>query len=161
MTRSTTRTRGGYRRPGGSRAFGRPRIVPRHAFDIGRGDEDEHHAIKTSGHSPLETLKFLMEEQGMTAANLGKLPGERTLGPKILRVHPKFRGEYPSATGSTPGRESVCFDRVEMSASTVPNHLYSRAHGKIRGAVGTAGPTSRCRPTGAWPNSPRFYGCTL
>ena len=47
--------------------------------------ENEHHAIKTRGISPIEALKFLMEEHGMIAADLGKLLGERTLGSKILR----------------------------------------------------------------------------
>ena len=56
--------------------------------------EDEHHALKTSGLSPVEALKFLMEEHGMTAADLGKLLGERTLGSKILRGDRKIGLKY-------------------------------------------------------------------
>ena len=37
--------------------------------------ENEHHAIKTSGLSPLEALKFLMQEHEMTAARPGKIAG--------------------------------------------------------------------------------------
>jgi HTH-type transcriptional regulator/antitoxin HigA len=56
--------------------------------------ENEHHAIKTSGVSPLEALKFLMEEHGMIAADLGNLLGERTLGSKILRGQRKIGLKY-------------------------------------------------------------------
>ena len=34
--------------------------------------------------SPLETLKFLLAENDMTASDLGRLLGNRTLGPAIL-----------------------------------------------------------------------------
>jgi len=47
--------------------------------------EDEHHAIKSRSLSPVEALQYLMDEHAMTAADLGKLLGERTLGSKILR----------------------------------------------------------------------------
>jgi HTH-type transcriptional regulator/antitoxin HigA len=47
--------------------------------------EDEHHAIDTSGVSGLDALKFLVEENGMTASDLGELLGNRSLGSKILR----------------------------------------------------------------------------
>ena|SRR5271170_3271037 len=46
--------------------------------------EDEHHAIKTSGLSPIEAIRFLMEENNSTASDLGAILGERTLGSKIL-----------------------------------------------------------------------------
>ena len=59
--------------------------------------EEEHHAIKTRGLSPLEALKFLMEEHEMTAADLGKLLGERTLGSKILRGERKIGLKYAKA----------------------------------------------------------------
>jgi len=47
--------------------------------------EDEHHAIDTSGVSGLDALKFLVEENRMTASDLGELLGNRSLGSKILR----------------------------------------------------------------------------
>ena len=46
--------------------------------------EDEHHAIDVSGLTPLDMLKHLMETHSMTASDLGRLLGERSLGSKIL-----------------------------------------------------------------------------
>ena len=47
--------------------------------------EDVRYPIRARETTPLEALKDLMEESGTTAADLGKLLGERTLGSKILR----------------------------------------------------------------------------
>jgi HTH-type transcriptional regulator / antitoxin HigA len=47
--------------------------------------EDEHHAIDTSGISGLDALKYLLEQNDMTASDLGVLLGNRSLGSKILR----------------------------------------------------------------------------
>ena len=47
--------------------------------------EDVHHAIDTSDISGLDSLKYLLEHNGMTASNLGLLLGNRSLGSKILR----------------------------------------------------------------------------
>jgi HTH-type transcriptional regulator/antitoxin HigA len=47
--------------------------------------EDEHHAIDTSDISGLDLLKYLMEQNSMTASGLGELLGNRSLGSKILR----------------------------------------------------------------------------
>jgi HTH-type transcriptional regulator/antitoxin HigA len=47
--------------------------------------EDEHHAIDASGVGGLDALRFLVEENGMTASDLGELLGNRSLGSKILR----------------------------------------------------------------------------
>ena len=46
--------------------------------------ESNAHAIDTSDLSPLEMLKHFMEQHGMNASDLGRLLGERSLGPKIL-----------------------------------------------------------------------------
>jgi HTH-type transcriptional regulator/antitoxin HigA len=56
--------------------------------------EDEHHAIKSRRLAPLEALRFLMEEHAMSAGDLGKLLGERTLGSKILRGERKIGLKY-------------------------------------------------------------------
>jgi HTH-type transcriptional regulator/antitoxin HigA len=56
--------------------------------------EDEYHAIESKGLSPVHALKYLMEQNGMTAAELGKLLGERTLGSKILRGERKIGLTY-------------------------------------------------------------------
>ena len=47
--------------------------------------EDEHHAIDTSDFSGLDSLKYLLEQNNMTASDLGNLLGNRSLGSKILR----------------------------------------------------------------------------
>lgn len=47
--------------------------------------EDVHHYIDTSGISGLDSLKYLLEQSGMTASDLGNLLGNRSLGSKILR----------------------------------------------------------------------------
>ena len=50
-----------------------------------RAYEDTHHAIDTSTVSSLDSLKFLLEQNGMNASELGTLLGNRSLGSKILR----------------------------------------------------------------------------
>jgi len=47
--------------------------------------EDVHHAIDTSDIRGLDSLKYLMEQNDMTASDLGVLLGNRSLGSKILR----------------------------------------------------------------------------
>jgi HTH-type transcriptional regulator/antitoxin HigA len=47
--------------------------------------EDVHHAIDTSDISGLDSLKYLLEQNSMTASDLGNLLGNRSLGSKILR----------------------------------------------------------------------------
>lgn len=47
--------------------------------------EDKHHFIDTSDISGLDSLKYLMEQNNMTASDLGELLGNRSLGSKILR----------------------------------------------------------------------------
>ena len=56
--------------------------------------EEEHHGIRSSGMSPVEALKFLMEEREMNADELGKMLGERTLGSKVLRGDRKIGLKY-------------------------------------------------------------------
>jgi HTH-type transcriptional regulator / antitoxin HigA len=56
--------------------------------------EEEHHAINTRGLSPLEALKFLLEENDLSVTDLGNLLGERTLGSKILRGERKIGLTY-------------------------------------------------------------------
>ena len=47
--------------------------------------EDEHYPIDTSSITPLDTLKFLLEQSGMSGSELGRLLGQRQLGNAILR----------------------------------------------------------------------------
>jgi HTH-type transcriptional regulator/antitoxin HigA len=47
--------------------------------------DDQHDPIHAKKLSPLEALKYVMEESGMNASDLGRLLGNRELGSKILR----------------------------------------------------------------------------
>jgi HTH-type transcriptional regulator / antitoxin HigA len=47
--------------------------------------ENAHHSIDVSRISPLETLKFLLQEHGLNASDLGRILGQRQLGSAILR----------------------------------------------------------------------------
>ena len=47
--------------------------------------EAERAAIDTSGLTPAEMLRYLMRGREMSASDLGRLLGERSLGPAILR----------------------------------------------------------------------------
>ena len=46
--------------------------------------EKEHEQIDTSHLSPLDMLRFLLDSNGMSGSDLGRLLGNRELGPKIL-----------------------------------------------------------------------------
>ena len=46
--------------------------------------ENEHEEIDVSDLTPIDVLRHLMEQRGMNASDLGRLLGERSLGPKIL-----------------------------------------------------------------------------
>jgi HTH-type transcriptional regulator/antitoxin HigA len=47
----------------------------------------EHHDIDTHHLDPLSMLKYLMQESGMTQADLGRLLGNRALASLILNGH--------------------------------------------------------------------------
>ena len=47
--------------------------------------ESQRHAIDANGMDGLKALKHLVEENGMTASDLGLLLGNRSLGSKVLR----------------------------------------------------------------------------
>jgi len=47
--------------------------------------ERQHHEIDVSHLGPIDALRFLMDEHGMTASDLGRLLGSRQLGSAILR----------------------------------------------------------------------------
>jgi HTH-type transcriptional regulator/antitoxin HigA len=46
--------------------------------------ESEKHAIETPNLSPIDLLRSLVEEHGMTESDLGRLLGDRSLGHRIL-----------------------------------------------------------------------------
>ena len=47
--------------------------------------ESETHEIDDSHITPLDALRFLVEQPGMNGSDIGRLLGTRTLGPAILR----------------------------------------------------------------------------
>ena len=51
---------------------------------VGRYDQ-EHYAAELPASSPIESLKYLMEQNDMSVSALGKLLGNRSLGSKLLR----------------------------------------------------------------------------
>lgn len=46
--------------------------------------EDETEGVEPQGVDAVTVLRFLMEDRGMNASDLGRLLGDRSLGPKIL-----------------------------------------------------------------------------
>ena len=51
---------------------------------------DKDHFPLENGGDAIETLKFLLDGQNMSASDLGRLLGSRTLGPAILRGERKI-----------------------------------------------------------------------
>jgi HTH-type transcriptional regulator / antitoxin HigA len=47
--------------------------------------EDACHQIDVPRTNPLETLKFLLQEHGLNASDLGRILGQRQLGSAVLR----------------------------------------------------------------------------
>lgn len=47
--------------------------------------EQKHFAANTGNVKPIEVVKFLLNENGMNASDLGKLMGDRPLGWRILK----------------------------------------------------------------------------
>ena len=47
--------------------------------------EAAHHSIYAKDISALDALKYLMDQHGMSASDLGRLLGDRSLGSRILR----------------------------------------------------------------------------
>ncbi len=46
--------------------------------------EDETEGVEPRGADALSVLRYLMKDRGLSASDLGRLLGERSLGPKIL-----------------------------------------------------------------------------
>jgi HTH-type transcriptional regulator / antitoxin HigA len=46
--------------------------------------EAEHHSLGDAKMTPVELIRSLMDEQGMTESDLGRLLGDRSLGHRIL-----------------------------------------------------------------------------
>lgn len=76
--------------------------------------EDKHHKIDTSDITPIQALKFLLDENGLSGSDLGRLLGSRTLGPAILN------GERQLS--KTHIRILADFFRVDASLFIQPEH---------------------------------------
>ena len=59
-----------------------------------RAYEREHHAFAAAPLSGLGALEYLMEESEMSASDLGRLLGERSLGSKVLRGERQLSKEH-------------------------------------------------------------------
>jgi HTH-type transcriptional regulator / antitoxin HigA len=70
--------------------------------------ESEHHSIDTSHLTSLDRLKFLLASHDMSASDLGRVLGQRELGPKILsgkrelsKAHIRKLAEHFQVTADT------------------------------------------------------------
>jgi HTH-type transcriptional regulator / antitoxin HigA len=58
-----------------------------HPQKLVKAHDEEHHGIDAEVRDPLAMLKYLMQESGMTQADLGRLLGNRALASLILNGH--------------------------------------------------------------------------
>ncbi|MCP3978595.1 MAG: hypothetical protein GY716_04575 [bacterium] len=56
--------------------------------------DDEHFAISDSDISPIESLRYLCEQNNIIASALGELLGNRSLGSKVLRGERELSKEH-------------------------------------------------------------------
>lgn len=56
--------------------------------------EKDHHAIDTSKVTPLDALRFLMDQHGLNGSDLGRLLGTRQVGGAILRGERELSKEH-------------------------------------------------------------------
>ena len=56
--------------------------------------DDEHFAINDAHISPIEVLRYLCEQNGLTASALGEFLGNRSLGSKVLREERQLSKEH-------------------------------------------------------------------
>ena len=77
--------------------------------------EEDHCRIETSGISGVEALKHLLEENGLSGADLGRILGTRTQGYPILRGERPLSTDHMMKLGSyfavSPG---LFFDEVDV-----------------------------------------------
>jgi HTH-type transcriptional regulator/antitoxin HigA len=59
--------------------------------------EDEHYNTELASFTPLEMLQYLVEENGMTASDLGRVVGQRQLGSKLLKGERQLSKAHISA----------------------------------------------------------------
>ena len=56
--------------------------------------DDEHFAISEADISPIEVLRYLCEQNGLTASALGEFLGNQSLGSKVLREERQLSKEH-------------------------------------------------------------------
>ena len=47
--------------------------------------EEQHHSVSTKDITPLHSLQFLVQENGLSGRDLGRILGDESLGNRILR----------------------------------------------------------------------------
>jgi HTH-type transcriptional regulator/antitoxin HigA len=57
-------------------------------------DYESRHLPIEAGRSPIETLKFLLEANGLNSSDLGNILGQRQLGSKILKGKRQLSKEH-------------------------------------------------------------------
>ncbi len=72
-------------------AFGNlPRAVAQYLEVLSRNIELYERSRFSGDHNPVENLRFLLNENGLTASDLGRMLGHRELGSKILNRQRKL-----------------------------------------------------------------------
>jgi HTH-type transcriptional regulator/antitoxin HigA len=59
--------------------------------------EEDHYNTALASFTPLELLRYLVEENGMTASDLGRVVGQRQLGSKLLNNERQLSKAHVSA----------------------------------------------------------------
>ena len=67
-----------------------PRAVAQYLEVLSRNIELYERSRFSGDHNPLENLRFLLSENGLTASDLGRILGHRELGSKILKRQRKL-----------------------------------------------------------------------
>ena len=111
--------------------------------------EQQHHPMDLSAVDAVGVIQHLMEQQGMSASDLGRLLGHRELGGKILRrerqlskAHVKALAEHfavsPACSCSRRAHGRSCWagkipsarlhrgDNIQRSSSREASHVYFR-----------------------------------
>ena len=100
--------------------------------------EREHHAIETADLSGIDALEYLLEENGMTASDLGRLLGDRALGTRILRGERQLSKEHIRRLCKRFQVSADLFIRRDPAA-VVPSPIELRGHHVVAEAVDREG----------------------
>jgi len=82
----------------------------------------EHHDVDTENRDPLTMLKYLMQESGMTQADLGRLLGNRALASLILNGHRHLSKSHIRKLADHFKVSPALFLQAEGTATVPPGH---------------------------------------